>query len=594
VGVIGRNGTGKSSLFAAIQGEVEADRGDIDVPNRVRIASVAQETPALDDPALDFVLSGDANVYKVIAAEREAVEREDWEAVAEAHHQLEELGGYDATARAGKLLHGLGFSADTHERAVKEFSGGWRVRLNLARALMTPSDLLLLDEPTNHLDLDAVLWLEQWLLKYPGTLLLISHDREFLDEVTTHTLHLHDGKAKLYTGDYTAFERQRAEHLRLQQITHEKQQAERAHLQSFIDRFSASAAKAKQAQSRVKRLAKMVGTEAVRQERALRIEFPAPTKLPHALLRLIHADCGYGDHVVLDDVSFILEAGDRIALLGPNGAGKSTLVKSLVGELELLTGERGGHPDLRIGYFAQHTVESLHEGVSPIDHLAEIAPGVSTQQLRDFLGKWNFPGDRAFESVDGFSGGERARLALAMIAWRKPNVLLLDEPTNHLDLDVREALAEALSDFDGAIVLVSHDRHLIGLVCETFWRVADGVAQPFDGDLDAYAVWLRTRDNSNDGKGAAAAKAAAQATAAGKAAPAGKGARKANPHKLAEAEKRMAELESKLHTLDMDLADPTKYAGGGDNAAELAKQREKVAAELARAEAEWMALYDAA
>ncbi|MFD0321875.1 ABC-F family ATP-binding cassette domain-containing protein [Lysobacter gummosus] len=594
VGVIGRNGTGKSSLFAAIQGEVEADRGDIDVPNRVRIASVAQETPALDDPALDFVLSGDANVYKVIAAEREAVEREDWEAVAEAHHQLEELGGYDATARAGKLLHGLGFSADTHERAVKEFSGGWRVRLNLARALMTPSDLLLLDEPTNHLDLDAVLWLEQWLLKYPGTLLLISHDREFLDEVTTHTLHLHDGKAKLYTGDYTAFERQRAEHLRLQQITHEKQQAERAHLQSFIDRFSASAAKAKQAQSRVKRLAKMVGTEAVRQERALRIEFPAPTKLPHALLRLIHADCGYGDHIVLDDVSFILEAGDRIALLGPNGAGKSTLVKSLVGELELLTGERGGHPDLRIGYFAQHTVESLHEGVSPIDHLAEIAPGVSTQQLRDFLGKWNFPGDRAFESVDGFSGGERARLALAMIAWRKPNVLLLDEPTNHLDLDVREALAEALSDFDGAIVLVSHDRHLIGLVCETFWRVADGVAQPFDGDLDAYAVWLRTRDNSNDGKGAAAAKAAAQATAAGKAAPAGKGARKANPHKLAEAEKRMAELESKLHTLDMDLADPTKYAGGGDNAAELAKQREQVAAELAKAEAEWMALYDAA
>ncbi|MBW8807599.1 MAG: ABC-F family ATP-binding cassette domain-containing protein [Lysobacter sp.] len=546
VGVIGRNGTGKSSLFAAIQGE------------------------------------------------REAVEREDWEAVAEAHHQLEELGGYDATARAGKLLHGLGFSPDTHERAVKEFSGGWRVRLNLARALMTPSDLLLLDEPTNHLDLDAVLWLEQWLLKYPGTLLLISHDREFLDEVTTHTLHLHDGKAKLYTGDYTAFERQRAEHLRLQQITHEKQQAERAHLQSFIDRFSASAAKAKQAQSRVKRLAKMVGTEAVRMERAMRIEFPAPAKLPHALLRVVHADCGYGDHVVLDDVSFILEAGDRIALLGPNGAGKSTLVKTLVGELELLAGERSGHPDLRIGYFAQHTVESLHEGVSAIDHLIEIAPGVATQQLRDFLGKWNFPGDRAFESVDGFSGGERARLALAMIAWRKPNVLLLDEPTNHLDLDVREALAEALSDFEGAIVLVSHDRHLIGLVCETFWRVADGVAQPFDGDLDAYAVWLRTRDNSNDGKGAAASKAAAAAAAASAAAPAGKSSRKANPLKLAEAEKRMAELESKLHTLDMDLADPTKYAGGGDNAAELAKQREKVAAELAKAEAEWMALYDAA
>ncbi|GAB3097994.1 ABC-F family ATP-binding cassette domain-containing protein [Lysobacter terrae] len=588
VGVIGRNGTGKSSLFAAIQGEVEADRGDIDVPARVRIASVAQETPALDDAALDFVLSGDAAVHAVLQAERAAMEREDWEAVAEAHHKLEELGGYDATARAGKLLHGLGFTADTHERAVKEFSGGWRVRLNLARALMTPSDLLLLDEPTNHLDLDAVLWLEQWLLKYPGTLLLISHDREFLDGVSTHTLHLHEGKAKLYTGDYTAFERQRAEQLRQQQIAHEKEQAERAHLQSFIDRFKAKASKAKQAQSRMKRLAKLAGTEAVRIERSLRIDFPAPAKLPHALLRLMHADCGYGDHTVLNQIGFILEAGDRVALLGPNGAGKSTLVKSLVGEIPLLEGERGGHPDLRIGYFAQHTVESLHEGRSPIDHLGDIAPGVSTQQLRDFLGKWNFPGDRAFESVDGFSGGERARLALALIAWRQPNVLLLDEPTNHLDLDMREALAEALSDFDGAIVLVSHDRHLIGLVCDTFWRVADGVAQPFDGDLDAYAVWLRTRESS-EGKAKAPAKAApAPATAAASK------KKPPNPHKLAEAEARVAELESKLHAVDMDLADPDVYADGGTNAAELSRKRDTIAAELGTAESELLALYETA
>ncbi len=587
VGVIGRNGTGKSSLFAAIQGEVEADRGDIDVPARVRIASVAQETPALDDPALDFVLSGDAAVHAVLRAEREAMEREDWEAVAEAHHKLEELGGYDATARAGKLLHGLGFTPDTHERAVKEFSGGWRVRLNLARALMTPSDLLLLDEPTNHLDLDAVLWLEQWLLKYPGTLLLISHDREFLDGVSTHTLHLHDGKAKLYTGDYTAFERQRAEQLRQQQIAFEKEQAERAHLQSFIDRFKAKASKAKQAQSRMKRLAKLAGTEAVRIERSLRIDFPAPAKLPHALLRLVHADCGYGEHKVLEEVSFILEAGDRVALLGPNGAGKSTLVKTLVGEIPLLAGERSGHPDLRIGYFAQHTVESLHEGRSPIDHLGDIAPGVPTQQLRDFLGKWNFPGDRAFESVDGFSGGERARLALALIAWRQPNVLLLDEPTNHLDLDMREALAEALSDFDGAIVLVSHDRHLIGLVCDTFWRVADGVAQPFDGDLDAYAVWLRTRE-ATEGKPRAPAKAApAPAVAATKKKP-------PNPVKLAQAEARVAEMESKLHAIDMDLADPDVYADGGTNAAELSRLRDALAAELAAAEEALLALYEAA
>jgi ATP-binding cassette subfamily F protein 3 len=515
------------------------------------------------------------------------MEREDWEAVANAHHRLEEVGGYDATARAGKLLHGLGFTPDTHGRAVKEFSGGWRVRLNLARALMTPSDLLLLDEPTNHLDLDAVLWLEQWLLKYPGTLLLISHDREFLDGVSTHTLHLHEGKARLYTGDYTAFERQRAEQLRQQQIAFEKEQAERAHLQSFIDRFKAKASKAKQAQSRMKRLAKLAGTEAVRVERALHIDFPAPDKLPHALLRLADADCGYGAHTVLHQVGFILEAGDRVALLGPNGAGKSTLVKSLVGDIGLLGGERGSHPDLRIGYFAQHTVESLREGASPIDHLADIAPGVATQQLRDFLGKWQFPGNRAFESVDGFSGGERARLALALIAWRKPNVLLLDEPTNHLDLDMREALAEALSDFDGAIVLVSHDRHLIGLVCDTFWRVADGVAQPFDGDLDAYAVWLRTRDAGAD------TRAAAKAAPAPAVKPAAKPA-KVNAHKLAQAEARVAELESKLHALDMDLADPDQYAGGGTDAAELARRREQVAAQLAEAEESLLAMYEAA
>ncbi|QDH70909.1 ABC-F family ATP-binding cassette domain-containing protein [Marilutibacter alkalisoli] len=594
VGVIGRNGTGKSSLFAAIRGEVEADTGDIEVPAKVRIASVAQETPALDDTALDFVLSGDAEVHDAIQAEANAFASEDWEAVAEAHQRLEMLNGYDASARAGKLLHGLGFSADTHGRPVKAFSGGWRVRLNLARALMTPSDLLLLDEPTNHLDLDAVLWLEQWLLKYPGTLLLISHDREFLDGLSTHTLHLHDGRAKLYTGDYTAFERQRAEHLRQQQIAHEKEQAERAHLQSFIDRFKAKASKAKQAQSRVKRLEKLAGTEAVRVERALRIEFPVPDKLPHALLRLADAECGYalvdgGQTKILDNVGFILEAGDRVALLGPNGAGKSTLVKSLVGELPLLAGERSGHPDLRIGYFAQHTVESLREGASPIDHLGEIAPGVATQVLRDFLGKWNFPGNRAFESVDSFSGGERARLALALIAWRKPNVLLLDEPTNHLDLDMREALAEALADFDGAIVLVSHDRHLIGLVCETFWRVADGHAQPFDGDLDEYAAWLRNRDVSADGRAGKRKPEPAPVPPPAAAKP-----RKANPVKLAQAEARVAELEARLKALDEALADPDVYVEGGKRASELTGEREALAARLAEAEAEWLALYETA
>jgi ATP-binding cassette subfamily F protein 3 len=509
VGVVGRNGCGKTSLFAAVMGEVEPDKGDLDLPNRLRLASVAQETPSLPDAAIDFVVSGDTEVHAVLVAEAAATAAEDWDAVAAAHQKLADINGYDATARAGRLLHGLGFKADTHRMAVGEFSGGWRVRLNLARALMQPSDLLLLDEPTNHLDLDAVLWLEQWLQKYPGMLLMISHDREFLDGLCTHTLHLNEGRAKVYSGDYTSFERQRAEHLRLQQITFEKEQAERAHLQSFIDRFKASAAKAKQAQSRVKRLAKLAGTEAVRAERQIHINFSEPAKIPHSLLRLNHVDAGYrasvqtadGESIatatapttILRNVKFGLEAGDRIGLLGPNGAGKSTLVKTLVGELPLLEGERTAHPDMVLGYFAQHTVESLHEGQTPIDHLRDIAPGVSIQDFRDFLGRWNFAGDRAFEVIDGFSGGERARLALALIAWRKPNVLLLDEPTNHLDLEMREALAEALAVFEGAIVLVSHDRHLTGLVCETFWRVADGKVEEFKGDLDEYAAWLRSR-----------------------------------------------------------------------------------------------------
>ncbi len=493
VGVVGRNGCGKTSLFAAILGEVEADSGDLEKSPKLRIACVAQETPSLPDAAIDFVVSGDSEVHAVLQAEEVAMAAEDWDAVAVAHQRMAEINGYDASARAGKLLHGLGFPSDTHQRAVSEFSGGWRVRLNLARALMMPSDLLLLDEPTNHLDLDAVLWLEQWLLKYPGMLMMISHDREFLDGVGTHMLHLHDGTAKLYTGDYTSFERQRSEQLRQQQIAFEKEQAERAHLQSFIDRFKASAAKAKQAQSRVKRLAKLSGTEAVRAERQIHISFAEPVKLPNSLTRLNHVDAGYGDIRILSNVGFGLEAGDRIGLLGPNGAGKSTLVKTLVGELPVLAGERSAHPDMELGYFAQHTVESLHEGQSPIDHLRDIAPGTGIQEFRDFLGRWNFAGNRAFEVVDGFSGGERARLALALIAWRKPNVLLLDEPTNHLDLEMREALAEALSIFPGAIVMVSHDRHLIGLVCETFWRVADGKVEEFKGDLDEYAAWLRSR-----------------------------------------------------------------------------------------------------
>ncbi|MDE3209322.1 MAG: ATP-binding cassette domain-containing protein [Pseudomonadota bacterium] len=610
LGVIGRNGCGKSSLFAALQGKLESDAGELDLPAKLRLASVDQETPALPDAAIDYVLGGDVELAEALRAEAEAGERGDMEAMAEAHQRIEELHGYDGRARAGRLMHGLGFAPETHERAVQEFSGGWRGRLNLARALMCPSDLLLLDEPTNHLDLDAVLWLEEWLRRYQGTLLIISHDREFLDGVITHTLHLNDGKARLYTGNYSAFERLRAEQLRQQQISHEREQAERAHLQSFIDRFKAKATKAKQAQSRMKRLEKLAGTEAVRVERGFSFEFAKPARVPDSMLQLEDIAAGYlhdpasqGQHgevanIVLSDVRFSLEAGQRIGLLGPNGAGKSTLVKTLVGELAPFTGERKSHKDLRIGYFAQHTVESLREGASPLDHLQDKAPGVATQVMRDFLGTWNFAGDRAFESVDGFSGGERARLALALIAWDKPNLLLLDEPTNHLDLDMREALADALAGFEGALVLVSHDRHLLGMVCDSFWRVADGVVESFDGDLDDYARWLKTR-------GSASKKAAKAEVAAGKpvvpAASPEERRRQSNAQREQEktARQRVKRIETRTATIDGELAalearltDPATYNGPTRDMMQLGQRQTELRQEKEALETEWLQLVE--
>lgn len=607
LGVIGRNGCGKSSLFAALQGKLESDAGELDMPAKLRLASVAQETPALPDAAIDYVLGGDEELASAMRDEADAGESGDMEAMAKAHHRIEELNGYDGRARAGRLLHGLGFPPETHERAVKEFSGGWRGRLNLARALMCPSDLLLLDEPTNHLDLDAVLWLEEWLRRYQGTLLIISHDREFLDGVITHTLHLNDGKATLYTGNYSAFERLRAEQLRQQQISHERAQAERAHLQSFVDRFKAKASKAKQAQSRMKRLEKMAGTEAVRAERPFSFQFPVPGRLPDSMLQLEDITSGYptaegdGLNIILRDVRFSLEAGERIGLLGPNGAGKSTLVKSLVGDLDPFSGERKAHKDLKIGYFAQHTVESLREGASALDHLQDKAPGATIQVMRDFLGTWNFAGDRAFESVDGFSGGERARLALALIAWDKPNLLLLDEPTNHLDLDMREALADALADFDGALVLVSHDRHLLGMVCDSFWRVADGVVESFDGDLDDYAKWLRTRGTAN--KKAAKAGAGAKPVVIKivpeetpeerrRNAAAQRENEKTSRQRVKRIETRNATIDSELAALEIQLADPATYNGPTQEMMRLGQRQTELRREKEALEMEWLELYE--
>ncbi|MET0331781.1 MAG: ATP-binding cassette domain-containing protein [Dyella sp.] len=604
LGVIGRNGCGKSSLFAALQGKLESDAGELDLPAKLRLASVAQETPALPDAAIDYVLGGDEELWAALCAESAAQDSGDMEAMARAHHRIEELNGYDAQARAGRLLHGLGFSPETHQRPVKDFSGGWRVRLNLARALMAPSELLLLDEPTNHLDLDAVLWLEEWLRRYQGTLLVISHDREFLDGVITHTLHLNDGGAKLYTGNYSAFERLRAEQLRQQLVAHEREQALRAHLQSFVDRFKAKASKAKQAQSRVKRLEKLAGTEAVRAERPFSFNFAVPDRIPDSMLQLESVDAGYPADAtapavqVLNQVRFRLEAGERIGLLGPNGAGKSTLVKTLVGELDPIGGERKAHKDLKIGYFAQHTVESLHEGSSPFDHLQDKAPGASAQAIRDFLGTWNFAGDRAFEVVDGFSGGERARLALALIAWDKPNLLLLDEPTNHLDLDMREALADALSDFDGALVLVSHDRHLLGMVSDSFWRVADGVVESFDGDLDDYARWLRTRSSTNK-KNEKAAKAMAAPVVPvvsdeerRRQANAQREGDKVVRSRVKKIETRTAAIEGELAQLETRLADPQIYNGPTAELMKLTQRQAQLRGEKEQLEGEWLALYE--
>ena len=592
IGVAGRNGSGKSSLFAAILGEIEPEAGALDLPTGLRIASAAQETPALPDAAIDYVLGGDVELAAALADEAQAAAAGDHAAAAIAHHRIDALAGYDGRARAGRLLHGLGFKSDDHDKPVAEFSGGWRGRLNLARALMAPSDLLLLDEPTNHLDLDAVLWLEQWLRRYPRTLMIISHDREFLDGTVDHVLHLEQGGARLYAGNYSDFERQRAERLHQQQAAFAKEQAERVHLQSFIDRFRAKATKARQAQSRIKRLEKLAGTEAVRVERAFEFRFPQPPRLPQSMLKLEHVDAGYAPAAkVLGNVRFSVQAGDRIGLLGPNGAGKSTLVKTLVGELAPMAGERHVHKDAMIGYFAQHTVESLRAGESPYDHLRELAPDASPQALRDWLGKWHFAGDRAFENVDGFSGGERARLALALIAWGKPNLLVLDEPTNHLDLDTRGALADALNDFPGALVLVAHDRHLLGLVCDNFQRVADGRVEPFDGDLDDYARWLRGRGGGAGEREAVASKAAdprerRRGTATERE------RHRSLRKRLEKIEARMAGIDAGLAGLQDRLADPVIYEGPTAVLADIGREQNALREEKAALEAEWLQRFE--
>ncbi len=490
VGLVGANGAGKSSLFALLRGEFAADGGDCQLPPDWRIAHMRQEVDTLDRLAVDYVLDGDTELRRIQAALAAAESAHDGSALARLHTELDNADGYSADARARKLLAGLGFANEQMDRPVSSFSGGWRMRLNLAQALMCPSDLLLLDEPTNHLDLDAILWLESWLKSYPGTLMLISHDRDFLDEVVGNVVHVEQRKLTLYRGGYSAFERARAERLAQQQQAFEKQQAQREHMEDFIRRFKAKASKARQAQSRIKALERLEELAPAHIDSPFDFAFREADRVSSPLLDLAEGRLGYGDKVVLDKVKLQLVPGARIGLLGPNGAGKSTLIKTLADELQPLGGRLQRGENLVIGYFAQHQLDALDANASPLLHLQRIAPGEREQVLRDFLGGFDFRGNRCDEPVLNFSGGEKARLALALIAWGKPNLLLLDEPTNHLDLEMRLALTLALQDFDGAVLVVSHDRHLLKSTTDEFLLVADGRVAGFDGDLDDYARWL--------------------------------------------------------------------------------------------------------
>ncbi len=510
VGLVGSNGCGKSSLFAALLGELSPDAGNLSMPSTWEIATVKQETPSLEQSALDYVMDGDKEFRQLEQQLDQARAKDDGNLEATLINKIDTINGYSLPARAGELLHGLGFLQNQLANPVKDFSGGWRMRLNLAQALISRADLLLLDEPTNHLDLDAVIWLQRWLKRFTGTLVLISHDRDFLDTVIGQILHIEHQRAKLYSGNYTSFERQRREHLAQQDAQYQKQQKEAAHLTAFVDRFRAKASKAKQAQSRLKRLEKLPDLAPSHVDSQFTFSFEQPDSLPYPLLSLTESQCGYNEQtIILNDVGLTLVPGSRIGLLGRNGAGKSTLIKSLAGEITLLNGERYCAQELKIGYFSQHQLEQLHSGSSPVDHIIRAKPTLGEPQARSFLGKFGFSGDQALESVNTMSGGEKARLVLALIVLEKPQLLLLDEPTNHLDLEMRQALVMALQDFGGAIILIAHDRFLLESCVDEFFLVANGQVSDFSGDIDDYQNWLNDdkkqavsgNKNATDNKG---------------------------------------------------------------------------------------------
>ena len=603
VGLTGANGTGKSSLFSMLRGDLLPESGNVEMPPDWVIAHVAQETPALSTPAIEFTLDGDAELRNIEAALAEAETTEHGTQVGELHARLGEIGGYAARARAAELLHGLGFSNDDMARPVSDFSGGWRVRLNLARALMCRSDLLLLDEPTNHLDLDAVIWLEGWLKDYRGTLLLISHDRDFLDASVNHILHIEQQQLTLYRGNYSDFEKQRAERLLQQQAHYERQQREVAHLHKYIDRFRYKATKARQAQSRIKALERMELVQAAHVGSPFEFAFREPLAQPDPLLVLEDVSAGYGEKPILQDISLTLRPGERVGLLGRNGAGKSTLIKLLAGALAPLPNSSGAGrnrskktpgKDLNIGYFAQHQLEQLRPQESPLQHMLRLDPQTREQEHRNYLGGFDFRGDMASTPCGSFSGGEKSRLALALLIWTRPNLLLLDEPTNHLDLEMRHALMLALQEYDGGVVLVSHDRALLRTTCDRFLLVADGKADTFDGDLEDYRQWL-----ANQQRLAQAIESPAK--------PAGRNDRQQNKlerqARLAERRplvKEAEQLETSMHawqqeksSLDERLADPALYASPDKTELQaLLKRQSELAQSVENAEMRWLEIQE--
>ena len=590
VGLIGANGCGKSTLFQLLLGSLHSDTGIVDIPKQWRIAHMAQEVGHTARTALDYVLDGDSELRRLEREIEQVTAKGDGERLAHLYSEMENLHAYTAPSRAQQLLNGLGFAPGDDQRPVTDFSGGWRIRLNLAQALMCPSDLLLLDEPTNHLDLDATLWLEEWLKRYPGTLLIISHDRDFLDNIVGRIVSIEQQKLENYSGNYSAYERQRAEKLAQQQASYEKQQARIAHVENYIRRFRAQATKARQAQSRIKELERMEKIAPAHIDSPFTFTFKCHDKMSVPLVHIARGEIGYPGKSVLKNVELAIRAETRIGLLGPNGAGKSSLVKTLAGLLPLLSGDRTNGEHFKLGYFAQHQLEALDMNASPALHVQRLSPGAREQEIRDFLGSFDFHGERAFEPITHFSGGEKARLALALIAWEKPNVLLLDEPTNHLDLEMRHALTMALQEFEGAVIVVSHDRHLLRNTVNEFLLVADGKVSEFDGDLEDYYKWLlqqrqqaqaQEKPTSNDER--PDKKAQRQQSAAQRA------QLKPLTNKLKSLETQMEKLQKRLSEIEVLLGDPAIYDEKNKNSLQpLLQEQAKLQTQLQETEESWL------